>query len=160
MQHVRSFQHLKVFQDLSDQQIQELDPVFELKRFSGHQDIFRQGDPAQFFYILLTGKVRIRYKPYDGDTLTISNIPPGGVFGWSAALGKDVYTSSAITCQRSAALSISKPNLQKICALENETGIIFLKNLTSVIAERLHQNKSQILNILTRTSHAVLVEDI
>jgi CRP-like cAMP-binding protein len=159
MQFEKEFQQLKVFQGLSEYQIKELNPAFDLNQYSEQQTIFYQGDPAQHFFLLLQGKVSIRYKPYDGQALTITNIAPGGVFGWSAALGRDMYSSSAIASLESTALSISKPNLYKICALENETGIIFLGNLTSVIAERLHQNYSHILNLLTRASHAALVEE-
>ena len=49
--------------------------------------VFEQGQLSDYLYILTSGKVIIRYKPYDGPPLTVATIGPGGVFGWSAALG-------------------------------------------------------------------------
>ena len=159
MQYVKDFQHLKVFRGLSEIQIVNLNAVLKLHRFLDQEIIFNQGDPAWYLYILLDGEVSIRFKPYDGNALTIAKIIPGGVFGWSAALGREQYTSVAISSLESSVFSISKLNLHKICMLENETGIIFLENLTSVIAARLNQNHSQILKILTRASFAKLGEE-
>jgi CRP-like cAMP-binding protein len=57
-------------------------------------------------YVLMDGQVAIRFKPHDGDWLTVTDVQAGGVFGWSAALGRRRYTSSAICLQESHAYSI------------------------------------------------------
>ncbi|NLG98277.1 MAG: Crp/Fnr family transcriptional regulator [Chloroflexi bacterium] len=117
-----------------------------------HKDevIFEQGQPASHLYILLSGNVIVRYKPYDGPPLTVANIEPGGVFGWSAALGRETYTSSAVTVQESVAVRVRGSNLQVIRAQYPETGKILMDRLAGVITERLHSSHTQVLEILTR----------
>ena len=146
---MRDLSQLSFFRGLSDHQINDMRSMIEMHRFSGQHTIFHQGDPAKNLYILLEGKVAIRFKPHDGSEMTIANITPGGVFGWSAALGRQTYTSAAVCLLQTEAFSISNLNLKKICSLEDETGIIFLENLTNVIAERLNETHTQIFDLLS-----------
>ncbi len=123
-----------------------------MRHFPAEKTIFWQGEYASYVYILLSGKVAIRYKPYDGDAITISNIIPGWVFGWSAALGRTSYTSAAVTLEECTTCRISKENLEQICLIDNETGIIFLERLTTILAERINQPQKPFFNILPKST--------
>ncbi|RQV99247.1 cyclic nucleotide-binding domain-containing protein [bacterium] len=131
------FRLLPIFQAFTDQQFERICSILDYRQLSSGETIFRQGDAAAYLYILLKGKVAIRYKPYDGPPLNISTILPGWIFGWSAALEKTSYSSSAIALEESAAFSISKEYLQKICKINCDTGIIFMEMITNCITERL-----------------------
>jgi CRP/FNR family cyclic AMP-dependent transcriptional regulator len=141
---------LELFKGLTEQQLFHISPILEPRHLDKHEVIFNQGEAAEYFYILLEGKVAIRYKPYDGPMLTIAKILPGGVFGWSAALGRSSYTSSAFSLLEGKAYCIADNSLRTICDLPDSTGIIFLQHLTGLIAERLQQTHTEILNILIR----------
>lgn len=132
--------------------LEDLGSLFDWKQISAGETIFHQGEKADYLYILLTGKIAIRYKPYDGPALTISSVIPGWVFGWSAALGRDTYTSEALALLPGSAYGLSKAHLLEICNREDEAGIIFLDRLTSVIAERLNQTPKQILSVLSKSA--------
>jgi CRP/FNR family cyclic AMP-dependent transcriptional regulator len=142
--------HLGLFKGLTEQQLYQISSLLEPRPLEKQQVIFNQGDIADYFYILLEGRVAIRYKPYDGPVLTIAKILPGGVFGWSAALGRSSYTSSAIALLEGKVYCIADNSLHTICDLPDGTGIIFLERLTGLIAKRLQQTHNEILNILIR----------
>jgi CRP-like cAMP-binding protein len=99
--------------------------------------LFSQGQPATHLYLLLRGKVTIRFKPDDGEPITVAELEPGGVFGWSAALGRGRYTSGAICQESSETLVISGAALRRLCQVDPETGVLILERLAEVIAERL-----------------------
>lgn len=107
---------------------------------------------ARYLYILLEGEVNVHYKPYDGPVLTVARILPGGVFGWSAALRREVYSSGALAVEPSKVYRMSGTDLQVICKLYPETGTIWLDHLAGVIAERLSSKHSQVLNILRQVT--------
>lgn len=146
----QDYHQFSVFAQLGDDQINQLSPFMAECQFPKDCVIFEQGLPADHLFILVSGEVMIRYKPYDGPALSVARIEPGGVFGWSAAIGRDIYTSGAIALQDSAAYRLRGCDLAAICAEYPETGKILLDSLASVIAERLQSTHTQILGILSQ----------
>ena len=139
---------LDLFKGLDQQQIELLNKCWEACSFPENKIIFEQGQTTDFLYILTCGSVDVQFKPYDGPPMIVAHINPGGVFGWSAALGRETYTSSAIACVESQAYRISSVQLHKLCSQYPDTGIVLLDRLAGAIAERLDTTHSQIFAIL------------
>lgn len=146
----QDYSRLSIFSGLDGEQINQLSRFIEECQFPKDFMIFEQGQPADRLYILLSGEVVIRYKPYDGPSLLVARIETGGVFGWSAALRREIYTSGAEAVQESVAYSIRGESLNVLCAQYPQTGKIFLERLASVIVERLSSTHTQVLGILTQ----------
>jgi CRP-like cAMP-binding protein len=146
----QDYAQLSIFTGLDGNQISQLSHFINECQYPKDYVIFEQGQPAMNLYILIGGEVAIRYKPYDGPPLHVARIEPGGVFGWSAALRRDVYTSGAVAVQDSLTYCILGSNLHVMCSQYPETGMIFLDRLASVIAERLRSTHTQVLGILTQ----------
>jgi len=146
----QGYAQLSIFAGLDGNQIHQLSQFIEECQFPKDYVIFEQNDSADHLYILLSGEVVIRYKPYDGPSLLVARIEPGGVFGWSAALRREAYTSGAQAAQDSAAYCIRGADLAIIYREYPETGKVFLERLAGVIAERLRSTHAQVLKILTQ----------
>jgi CRP-like cAMP-binding protein len=146
----QDYAQLSIFAGLDGNQINQLSQFIEECQFPKDTVIFEQNRSADRLYILLSGEVEIRYKPYDGPPLVVARIDPGGVFGWSAALRRDAYTSGAHTTQASVVYSLRGASLAEICAKYPDTGSIFLERLAGVIAERVRSTHTQVLKILTQ----------
>jgi CRP/FNR family transcriptional regulator, cyclic AMP receptor protein len=142
------YAQMPLLRGLSKEQIDQIEPLFQLCQFQQDQTIFHQGQSAQYFYILLDGEVEIRYKPYDGPPLTIARLTPGSVFGWSSVLGRDAYTSAAISVQRSGVYCASHSGLKKMYHKYPETGDILLERLAGVIAARIRSTHNKVLSLL------------
>ncbi len=140
---------LPLFNHFSQSQLAQIEPLIEGCRAFADQTIFNQGDPAEYLYILLRGEVVVRYQAYDGPVITIAHVQPGGVFGWSAALGRPAYTSGAACSEEAEFYRIRGQALRDLCTDFPETGVILLERLASVIAERLTSTHSYVLHILT-----------
>jgi CRP/FNR family transcriptional regulator, cyclic AMP receptor protein len=136
------------FQGLNPQQLDLLASLFIPCDFQGETKIFNQGDPAEFLYIVMVGEVVVNFKPEDGPPLTVSRITPGGVVGWSAALGSRVYTSGAISGQECKLLRVRGADLRLLCQEQPDTGVIILNRLAEVIAQRLSSAHEQVLALL------------
>jgi CRP/FNR family transcriptional regulator, cyclic AMP receptor protein len=142
--------NLSIFQELDRSKVNLIAPILEACDFPENTTIFRQDQEASFLYILTSGEVVVRYKPYDGEELTIAHVCPQGVFGWSAALGRPKYTSSAYSPVASKAIRIRVDRLQRFCEKNPGLGMILLDKLASGIAERLKSTHDEVLDLLTR----------
>ena len=98
--------------------------------------------------MLLSGNVSIRFKPHDGEIINVSDIQDGDVFGWSAALGREEYTSCAITTSASDLVGIKGKDLRELCSSHPKVGVVILERLAGVIAERLKNTHAQVVELL------------
>jgi len=99
-------------------------------------------------YLVISGEIAINYKPEDGSSITMARVGPGGVVGWSAALGNRLYTSSAVCTVYTQMLRVRGADLRNLCQQYPETGILILDRLATVIAERLRNTHEQVIALL------------
>jgi CRP/FNR family transcriptional regulator, cyclic AMP receptor protein len=137
-----------LFDGFNDTQLKTMAGLFEGETLAAGEGIFAQDDPADRLYVLLRGRVAIRFKPHDGEILTVTEIAPGGVFGWSAALGRRSYTSSAMCIESGETLSLRGVDLRRLCETQPEMGVVILERLAEVIAERLRSTHEQVVDLL------------
>jgi CRP-like cAMP-binding protein len=136
------------FNGLSKDDVSLLSKKFSRVELPQDTVIFNQGQRADRVYILLSGEVSIRFKPHDGEVIPVAELSEGDAFGWSAALGRDVYTSCAVTTKESTALYISGKDLRDLCITHPETGVLILERLAAVIAERLKNTHEKVVELL------------
>jgi CRP-like cAMP-binding protein len=145
---VPTVQSLPLFSGLNQQTLDLIVPRFEYETFAEDEVVFEQDAPAEKLYILVDGKVEIRFKPGDGETWTVTEIEKGGVFGWSAALGRESYTSCAVCVKDSTAFSVLGEELKQLWKQYPDTGVIILERLAEVIAQRLRKTHAYVVEML------------
>jgi CRP/FNR family transcriptional regulator len=146
----RKFAQLPIFNDFTDHELELLDSLMEMAPCDPNQVIFEQGSSANFLYILLEGEVSIYFKPYDGPPITVANIHPGGVFGWSAIVGRETYTSKANSIQPGLTYRIHAQNVTLLCKQHPEIGEKFIGKLMSGIDERINTSHNQMRDSLSQ----------
>lgn len=142
--------HTSLFFDLTDEQLDSLARLAIPCTFSTNQMLFEQNQYAEFLYIVLSGEISIRFKPHDGDEITVARVTEGGICGWSSVLGRAIYTSAAVCTQPGETLRFRGRELQKLCESFPDTGIIIMERLAAVIAERLSNTNEQIMLLLSQ----------
>ena len=125
-----------------------LQPIFEPFSCSAGTKILQQGNSAEYLYLILKGKVEISYKPYDGHAITVTHVEKGGLFGWSAVVGSDKYTSSAVAIEALKAVRVRGSDLRKFCVEYPEAGREILERLASSVAFRWKDAHAQVKSIL------------
>lgn len=142
--------NLSIFKGLEQEQQDLLIPLISLCHIPEGTTIFKQGESATHLYVLESGIVEILFKPFDGPSLSVSQITSGGVFGWSSTLGREGYTSAAKALMNSEAYRICGKELQKLCEEHPDTGVVILDRLASAIVERLECTHHEIMSILNQ----------
>lgn len=138
----------QLFDGFSDEQMNLLRPLFVSSVCHTGTVLFEQGEPAVYFYLLVSGEVAIHFKPEDGQDIVIARIKPGGMIGWSAVIGRRSYTSAAICTEFTKLLRVRSVDLQNLSKEHPETGNLFVDRLAEVVAQRLKSNHPQVQALL------------
>ncbi|MGC1377297.1 MAG: NifU family protein [Anaerolineales bacterium] len=139
-----------LFKDLSHEDLQILAPIFHARTYSAGAVVIEQGEKAVCLYLLTQGDVIIRYKPYDGETITLDRLHDGGVFGWSAVLGNPLYNSSVVCNVPSETLVVTGKNLHALEAQHPKTARIVMDRLASAVSTRWKNAQTQARSMLEK----------
>lgn len=97
--------HLTPFASLIREQIHTILDQASVQRHEKGASIFHEGDPAERFFLLLDGCLRVVRITLSGEQVTALHIPAGQLFGIARALGRDTYPATAIAAAESLTLS-------------------------------------------------------
>lgn len=125
-----------------------LGPLFERVTYRAGTAVIEQDAAADFLYLIEHGRLAISYKPYDGESITITHVEQGGIFGWSAVLGSARYTSSGVAIEDLDAIRIRGSDLRKLCAEHPQAGRVILDRLANAVSARWKDAHEQIRSIL------------
>jgi len=124
-----------LFKEMSKLFIEELNKITVTENYAKGDLIFRVGEPAHNFYILLQGRVRMTIGE-NRPTITIAN-NPGEAFGWSCLVGFDSYTASAECLVPCTLAKIEKEKLLGLLEKDTASGMLFFRRLAAAIGQRL-----------------------
>lgn len=97
--------HLPPFSRLEKRQIRTILDQASSQRYDAGVAVFHEGGPAERFYMLLDGYVRVVRVTATGEQVTALHIPSGQLMGIAKAIGRDTYPATAMTATEALALS-------------------------------------------------------
>ena len=137
-----------IFKDAEINYMDLLEPLFEPYTCAAGTIVLQQGKPADYLYLIVSGSAQVSYKPYDGNPITVSHVEKGGLFGWSAVVGSEQYTSSTIAIEPLEAMRIRGSDLRTFCMQHPEAGRDVLERLANSVSSRWTNAKEQVKSIL------------
>lgn len=143
-----SLKSFLVFKDPTLNYMDLLEPLFESYTCPAGTVVLQQGKPAEYLYLIVSGSAQVSYKPYDGTAITVSHVETGGLFGWSAVVGSEYYTSSTIAIEPLEAMRIRGSDLRTFCTEHPEAGRDLLERLANSVSSRWTNAKEQVKSIL------------
>ncbi len=139
-----------IFKELDKNEMNLLSPLFEPFACQAGTVILEQGAPAEFLYLVVSGTVEMSFKPYDGNPITVTHVEKDGLFGWSAVIGSEKYTSSAIAIEDVQAFRVHGSELRKFCVEHPQAGKDVLERLADGVASRWKDAHKQIKSLLVQ----------
>ncbi len=97
--------------------------------------LFSAGEPADFFYILLRGSIRLSIGEEDKTTYIVEH--GGEAFGWSGLVGMPKYSASAECAKESMVMIFAKDFVQSVADTDPENGMRFYRRLARMLGKRL-----------------------
>ena len=113
-------QEIELFYDIGDKIVEELVNVMETESYTTGDIVFKEGDPADNFYILVSGAINL----YMADTTKVASVAlkQGEAFGWSSLAGRDFYSATVECAEPSKLYKINKDKLDRVLRQHPATG--------------------------------------
>src|SRR6266404_427506 len=127
-----------MFADLSPEFIKYLEENIVLKRYAPGQVIARQGDPADHFYIIRLGFVKVS-ENHPGGEFVLTYLSRGDFFGEIGLLGGGLRTATCVALDHVEVLRISGDDFSKMVELFPSVR----QSLEKIAAERRAQNQQR-----------------
>lgn len=97
--------------------------------------LFHEGGPADHFYILIKGRVKLTVGTSGPVVYTVDSA--GEAFGWSSLIGREAYSASGQCLGATVLDRIPREQAQMILEKYPDQGFIFFKRLAGLIGARL-----------------------
>lgn len=123
-----------LFKDIPLRHISALSENMHIRDYQQDEVVFREGDQGAGAILVLEGQVRIM-----AQQTPISILEQGDFFGEIALAENDKRTADSVCNKPCRLVFFLKQDLEEWIEVEHRLGIIFLKNLASTLAQRLHQ---------------------
>jgi len=149
--------HLPLFAGIATDQLGEILRDARSLRFAKNSAVFRQGEEAHSFFVLLHGHVRASKITPAGEQIVVRYVAPGETFGVAKAIGLQHYPATATAVDDSVVLawpSATWPRLvEKFPALATNT--------LQTVGARLQETHTRVVEMSTqqveqRIAHALL----
>src|SRR5210317_869676 len=95
--------------------------ICEMSSHKKGEVLFRENDPAKFFFILLNGRVKLSVG--EAQQVVYNAERNGEAFGWSSLIGRDVYSASAECLEPTKLLKTDSKKLAKVIEKDPANGI-------------------------------------
>jgi len=105
----------KLFHLLDDEGRSSLASKAIPEQFEAGQEILKEGETGEAFYVLTTGTVRIFAEGFDGDQ-HLAHLGPGAVFGEIAALNNEPRTATVVTECPATAVRFERETIMELLA--------------------------------------------
>ena len=128
-------QQADLFWGMSRSFMKEVMDVAVKETYQKGDFLFREGDPAVHFYILIKGRIKLTTSEAGQLVHTVNN--DGEAFGWSSLVERDVYSASAECTEKTILQKFDRRSLQKVIEEDLANGLIFFKRLAGIIGNRL-----------------------
>jgi CRP-like cAMP-binding protein len=115
------------------------------KTFKAGEIIFREGDPANRFYLILDGKVVLESYVLDRGRVEIQTIEAGDVLGWSWLLPPYYWQFDARAEVETKAIFFYATPLRDEAENDHELGYELYKRVSAVMLKRLQATRRQLL---------------
>jgi CRP-like cAMP-binding protein len=106
--------HVPLFELLDDDEAAVLAAQVEIAKFSPRQRIFKIGDPAEYGYVLITGKAQVVTTDEDQQEVVVDEPTHGDFFGFASMLQETPHQTSAIALEETACLQVGRDDIAEL----------------------------------------------
>lgn len=140
--------NVAIFADLDDGELAQVAEICKEQHFKGSQTIFKEGEPGNRFYIIVSGDVRIsRNIPGSGEE-ALAVLKPGACFGEMSVFDRSERSTDAIVNNPATCITISRPDFEMLLDFNRELGYKVLWAMVRVLSSRLRTTNDNLRSFL------------
>lgn len=133
------------FSDLEPSFIAYLAEHATEREFAEDETIFRVGDPADSFYLLLDGEATVEVPAIEGPQLELQALGAGAVLGWSWIIPPYRWSFQARARTPVEAIEFDGKAIREHCEQDPHFGYEILKRFSALMSERLEHARQTMI---------------
>ena len=116
-------------------------------RFEAGSYVFKEGTPADTFYLIREGKVAIEIFAPHRKPIIVSTVGEGEIVGWSWLLPPYVWKFHGHALQSVRAIALDGKCLRAKCEENHDLGYEILKRVVQIVEHRLDEARFQQVDV-------------
>ena len=117
----------------------------QIVSFKPGEVIFREGEPANKFYVINSGSVALEaHEPGDG-TVLVNTLEAGSMLGWSWLFPPFFWHFQARASAPTDLIALDAARLLRIAETDRDFGYELMKRVAQVVIQRLQTTRQQLL---------------
>jgi len=133
--------------NIEPQHIKHLAECATNVQFNAKEYIFREGNDANFFYIIRHGRVAIQLYAAHLGSINIQTLESGDILGWSWFIPPYKWHFDAFAVELTRAVALDGKCLRAKCEQNHDLGYELFKRFSLIFIERLQSTRLQLLDI-------------
>ena len=133
--------------DLAPQHLELLTEAAMLKEFKAGEMIFKQGDPANRFYVIQSGEVELLSEGANTGSVSVQRIGAGDVLGWSWLFPPYYWHFAAQAVTDTKAIFFYGTWLRENCERDHDFGYVMLKRMSAIVIQRLQSARKKLVEL-------------
>jgi len=130
---------------MSEESLEIISGCLSERSFEPGQIIFQEGEPANLFYLLQSGKVSLEWREPNSELAHVQTIGAGSVLGWSWLFPPFVWHFKARTLERTKVMVLDGAHLLAVSNRDSRFGYELMKRVAQVLIERLQAVQKKLL---------------
>ena len=137
-----------VLTGLSEQHLEKIVTFASNVQFHAGQTVFGEGNDADKFYIIRSGKVALELpRPFHEGTFELQRLQAGDVLGWSWFIEPYKWHFDARAREMTRAISFNAKQLRKLCTEDPVLGFEFTRRFSKLMLERLNATRYRLAEL-------------
>ena len=116
-------------------------------RFDAGEALFREGEPADEFFLIRHGKVAIEIAAPGREPLVFATLVPGEIVGASWLVPPYRWTYDAKAVELTRAIGIDAACLRAKCEADHDLGYDMMKRFLPIFVSRLQTTRLQLMDV-------------
>jgi len=129
---LQNIQEINLFKDLSPEELDKILPTIRPVKIIEGEQLIREGDTSQIFYVIISGNYMIHFK--DGRAFTLHS--KGDIIGWSTITTAFTYQESAVAPSVGEALTIPLDEFLQLMQGDSDLGNKITKKVAEFVRQR------------------------
>jgi CRP-like cAMP-binding protein len=133
--------------DLPREYLEQIARVARLVTYDALKVVFREGDPAQRVYVIVSGNVALEMCAPGVGCRRIMTVGPGELLGWSGLLERARLTATARTLEATRLVEVDAAQLLSMCERNTALGYEIMRRAMQAVSERLSATRMQLIDV-------------
>jgi CRP/FNR family transcriptional regulator, cyclic AMP receptor protein len=144
---LETLKNIQFLQDFSDDHLQHLASLAEIKEFPAGSVVFREGQPSSSVYLVVQGNIILEIIVPIRGAMEFQTVGSGELLGWTPVLGPGPMTATARVQTPSTLLVLNAAQMQAFCASDLSFGFAFMQRIAQVLASRLSATRLLLMDV-------------